>query len=517
MFYQKLVIFSALSALSALLAACGGGGTGTGTGNSNGSSSGGSTSPGPVVVAPPPVTPPSLRGTLVGSPAAVLAYDAQALKQLLDSAQSGTSNITSTPLCAVSTYSVRYRTIGSAGEETEASTAVMLPSGADPACSGPRPVLLYAHGTSPLKSYDMSKLDGTEARLIAAIFAAQGYIVVAPNYAGYAGSSLGYHAYLDAEQQSADMVDGLRAARAAFSGIGASASARLYLTGYSQGGYVALATQRAMQTRHASEFAVTAAAGLSGPYALLKFGDAMFGGAPTHGATAFLPMLVNAGQHAGARLYASPGDIYEARYAAGIEDILPGTVSLGDLASLGKLPASALFALNSMPQAVDSKDYFGDGNLIRSSYRDAYTADMQQRPCEGAGGTGAAACAPQHPLRLWLKKNDLRSYAPAAPLLLCGGDADPLVPYYNTNAAADYFRAQNPGGTLHVVNLDSTPSLFGDDYSQPKLGFLAAKTAVRANAAVSGGSGDAAVRDAYHAGLVAPFCLRAARDFFRAR
>ena len=508
MFYQKIVAFSVMAAA---LAACGGGAGGTG-GGSNVPAAPGATVR--LVVAP------SLRGNLVGTPAAVSSYDASAIKALVDSVQSGASGITSTPLCGVSTYTVRYHTIGAAGEDTEASAAVMRPTGADPACGGARPVLLYAHGTSPLKSYDMSKLDGTEARLVAAIFAAQGYLVVAPNYAGYAGSSLGYHAYLDAEQQSADMVDGLRAARAAFSGIGASASSRLYVTGYSQGGYVAMATQRAMQARHAAEFPVTAAAGLSGPYALLKFGDAMFGGAPTLGATAFLPMLVNAGQHAGARLYASPGEMYEAKYAGGIEDILPGTVSLGDLASLGKLPASALFALNSMPQADGSKAYFNDGNLVRTSYRDGYTADLRARPCDGAGTAGAAdalACAPQHPLRLWLQKNDLRNYAPAAPLLLCGGDADPLVPYYNTNAAAEHFRARNPAGTLHVVNVDSTPSLFGDDYSQPKLGFLAAKTAVRANAAVSGGSGDAAVRDAYHAGLVAPFCLRAARDFFRAR
>ena len=31
---------------------------------------------------------------------------------------------------------------------------------------------------------------------MAAVFAAQGYIVVAPNYAGYDGSTLDYHPYL---------------------------------------------------------------------------------------------------------------------------------------------------------------------------------------------------------------------------------------------------------------------------------------------------------------------------------
>jgi acetyl esterase/lipase len=50
-------------------------------------------------------------------------------------------------------------------------------------------VLLYAHGTSVQTSTDMANLAANEPRLIAAMFAAQGYIVVAPNYVGYAGST----------------------------------------------------------------------------------------------------------------------------------------------------------------------------------------------------------------------------------------------------------------------------------------------------------------------------------------
>jgi predicted esterase len=493
-----------------LLTACGGGGGGDGNTGKSGSG----------VVLPEPPAP--QRGTLVGAPAAapvtvngvaVSTLEPQQFKQLLDSAQSGASGITSTPVCAVSVQTLRYNTVGSAYEATEASAAVYLPSGADPACVGPRPVLLYAHGTSPLKTYDMADLGGTEARLVAAIFAAQGFIVVAPNYAGYAGSTLPYHAYLDAEQQAADMIDALRAARKAYAQVlGAS---KLFVTGYSQGGHVAVATQRAMQLRYPTEFSIAGAAGLSGPYALLKFGDAIFGGAPTLGSTAFLPMVSTAAQRANAGVYATASDMYESRYATGIESLLPGAISLGDLAASGRLPERALFAGNSVPQTAGYEQFFGDNNLVRTTYRDSYTADMRTTTCN-ASADAPLACSPVQPLRKWLLRNDLRSFAPVAPLLLCGGNADPIVPYYNTTAAGDYYRAHSMGAALHVVNVDSTPGL-NDDYVQPKLGFLAAKTAVRINAAVTGGSGDAAVREAYHAGLVAPFCLRAARDFFRAR
>ena len=68
----------------------------------------------------------------------------------------------------------------------------------------------------------MAELRGNaEARMVAAMFAGQGFVLVAPNYAGYAGSALPYHAYRDAAQQSTDMVDALRAARAPFGMIGA--------------------------------------------------------------------------------------------------------------------------------------------------------------------------------------------------------------------------------------------------------------------------------------------------------
>ncbi|TLZ24741.1 MAG: alpha/beta hydrolase, partial [Gammaproteobacteria bacterium] len=99
----------------------------------------------------------------------------------------------------------------------------MIPGGADPRCESPRPILLYAHGTSTLKTYNIADLTSNgEGLLVAAVFASRGYIVVAPNYAGYDTSSLGYHPYLNADQQSKDMMDALTAARSAFASTNTS-------------------------------------------------------------------------------------------------------------------------------------------------------------------------------------------------------------------------------------------------------------------------------------------------------
>ncbi|HEX5344015.1 MAG TPA: lipase family protein [Duganella sp.] len=501
----------ALIPLALLIASCGGGGGGTG------SQAGG------VIVAPPP-PPVSLRGQLIGSAAvapvtlisgaSANTVDPAALKALVDAKTDFGSAITGNPSCAITVYSIKYHTIDALAADTPAGAAIYVPSGTNAVCQGGRPVLLYAHGTSVQKSTDMANLGANEPRLIAAMFAAQGYIVVAPNYVGYTGSTAGYHPYLDAEQQSADMIDALRAARSAFSGIGASASARLMVSGYSQGGFVALATQRAMQTKHAAEFALTAAAPLSGPYALSLFGDTIFGGAPTTGSAGFIPMLINAGQRAGAALYASPGDVYESQYAGGIENLLPGTQSLGELVADGKLPNDVLFASDSLPQTAGYGSFFGPDHLFKTSYRDAYLADLKANPCN-ASAASPLSCTPAQGLRKWLVKNDLRTYTPAVPLFLCGGDADPLVPYANTTYTAAYFRAQGSASLqLTVLNVDDT-ALTGP-FLATRAEFAAAKALVRRATLDQTGSGaaaDQAVKDAYHAGLVAPFCLREARAF----
>jgi hypothetical protein len=68
-----------------------------------------------------------------------------------------------------------------------------------------------------------------------------------------------------------------------------------------------------------------------------------------------------------------------------------------------------------------------------------------------------------------------------------------------------------------ILDIDS-PVATGDPYGTLKDGFAAAVNLVRSNAILGGATdgGDAAVLDAYHAGLVPPFCLSAVKAFFDA-
>lgn len=229
-----------------------------------------------------------------------------------------------TPLpCGVAVYHYAYSSVDGSGRPATASGALMLPTGNSATCSGSRPLVEYAHGTNLNRSYDLAALGNpgnpafSESALIAAIYAAQGYIVVAPNYVGYDTSDASYHPYLVKAQQSSDMIDALKAGRVALHRLddddqagqpsGAVPSEQLFLTGYSQGGYVAMATEQAMQRRGIH---VTAASPGSGPYALAAMVDYIFLGHPDLGAPSLGSLLVEAYQHSYANVYASPSQLF---------------------------------------------------------------------------------------------------------------------------------------------------------------------------------------------------------------
>jgi hypothetical protein len=255
---------------------------------------------------------------------AMLANGGASGRALLGLSTGDLSGATALP-CGVAVYHYEYRSVGGRGNPVTASGALMLPTGSGATCGGRRPLVEYAHGTNLNRSYDLAALGDpgnpawSESALIAAMYAAQGYIVVAPNYVGYDTSSASYHPYLVKTEQSDDMIDGLKAARRALHRLGgddddqrgmpraARPNHQLFLTGYSQGGYVALATEQAMQRRGMH---VTAASPGSGPYALAAMVDYIFLGHPDLGAPSLGSLLVEAYQHSYGNVYATPQQLF---------------------------------------------------------------------------------------------------------------------------------------------------------------------------------------------------------------
>jgi hypothetical protein len=291
-----------------------------------------------------------------------------------------------------------------------------------------------------------------------------------------------------------------------------------------------MATQRALER---DGQVVTASAPMSGPYAMSAFVDAIFAGRVSGGATVQGSFLFTAYQRAYGDVYASPGDLFEPQYADEIETLFPSEQPRSQLYDEGKLPRDAFFSstppeptyADITPPATPEefaplfeRGFAASAFLIRNDFRLAYLRDMEANPDgfwpEVTDGTPPDA--PQLALRQALVRNDLRDFTPRAPTLLCGGQDDPTVFWLNTQAMQAYWATQTADGPVTVLDVDAAPSGAADPYADLKQRFAVAKDLVAAQA-VAGGADDGgreAVLEAYHAGLVAPFCLEAVQEFF---
>lgn len=363
---------------------------------------------------------PVARGTLIGAPIEKSTHSIDQLDSV--TAASGLRVLTGPAKCDVSVVQINYHTPGAQpGEMTNASAAVFIPSGTNPDCQGPLPLGAFARGTTLEQAHtNATDLIDPTAMLLMAFFASQGYAVVATDYLGYALSSYPYHPYMHAETEASAVIDSIRAARNAALSLGFELDGKVMVSGYSQGGHAAMATQRAIERDHADEFNLVAAAHLAGPYYVSQ---ALIDGVvnPILGAQYFVPFQISAWQKNYGNLYAQASDIYNAPFDSFIEDLLPAKNYPADLA---KLPAT---------EPAAARD---------ALFKSAYLTDLATNP---NNATAIAA-----------KKQDLLGWDPKAPTRLCGGSADPTVKFYiNTQVLYDDFRSRG-GFSVSLVDVNST-------------------------------------------------------------
>ncbi|MEZ5657186.1 MAG: alpha/beta fold hydrolase [Burkholderiaceae bacterium] len=376
-------------------------------------------------------------------------------------------DITGEALCDVRIVELEYQSTGANGESTNASAMIGLPDGGHPQCQGPRPLLLYAHGTSADRDYDFATSSEGFGGIALAMFAARGYIVLGPQYAGYGRSWLDYHPYLKADAQSADMIDALRAAEQWL-----AAQARpwreLFVAGYSQGGHVAMATHRALERDHAGRFTVNGSFPMSGPYALERSFEQILSGRPVQGAAPLAAFALSA------RLRSNPGSgpparLFESPYDARVPGLFPGGSGADEALARDLIPANLLAS-------------GGSPYLLRPGFVADYLANADE------------------PMRAAFAEDVVIDWTPVAPLGLCGGSKDPVVFFDNSQQARDAFARR--GVVVPLFDLDNSDTLPGGrlDSMYLRLRLLFAFTDD-----LSG----------YHAAL-APFCAHYARDFFEA-
>ncbi len=380
--------------------------------------------------------------------------------------------VTGAAKCDVKVVALNYNTIGVNGEKANSSGVLLVPTGTGAGCTSAAPLVAYSKGTDVQKPHTLANPSDSQTFSLAAIFAAQGYAVVASDYLGYAKSTYAYHPYLHADSEATTMVDAIRAARnaMALSTVGGTLSGKVMVTGYSQGGHVSMATHRAIERDHAKEINLVAGAHLAGPYNL---SGSFKSNAVIAGYQYFVPFLVTSWQKVYGNIYTKVGDAFKAPYDSYIEDLLPNpTLDFTTLAYPSfKLPG----AQGETP--TQARDVMFQSAFITGSQTDN-----------------------NHPLFLAAKKNDTLGWSPKAATLLCGGGADPTVPpaLHQVVMKADF----DSRGLKNVTSVDVASSIAAVYGPLPD--------PVTALAAYSSYLSD------YHGTKEPPFCYKAAKTAFDA-
>lgn len=163
----------------------------------------------------------------------------------------------------IKVYKITYKTKNTDGTEITASGALILPDTDQPAS-----MISVQHGTITNDASAPSNFnDDAEAASFGSLFASMGYIIAYPDYIGYGASKDLPHPYEHGASLASASLDMLRAAKEYLKGQkDAKWDGKLYVAGYSEGGYATMALQKKIEEEASSEFDLRASSCGAGAY-----------------------------------------------------------------------------------------------------------------------------------------------------------------------------------------------------------------------------------------------------------
>ena len=310
---------------------------------------------------------------------------------------------------SVETYALEYYSVNAAGDIIRVSGALMVPEGA-----GELPLVSLQHGTETKRDLvaSVSPLNSVEGS-IGLMMASLGYLVVVPDYIGFGVSDV-MHPYMHSGSLVPSVIDIMRAARTYSAENDLVLDGRVFLTGYSEGGYATLDAQRIIEANYSSEFTLTAVAPMSGPYDLNGMMQTIFQ-SDSYSTPAYLGFFFTAYDE----LYTwnRLDEIFNQPYASQMPDLFDGTETWGDITS--QLPGTF-------------------SELMNPIFVNGYTAGNEDD------------------FITLVQANTNLDWLPQAPIHFFHGDADQIVPIQNAHTAIESLTAAGatdiqltviPGGT----------------------------------------------------------------------
>ena len=299
----------------------------------------------------------------------------------------------------VALYKIVYETVDIDSNLTYASASVGIPQNQDKLF----PLVAYFHGTTVMQN-DVTSVhgfDSGEGGFISMWLGTVGTVILIPDYLGL-GVSEGLHPYQLLMPSASSSIDAIEATKQLVYELGVISSEQLFLCGYSEGGYVTMATQKIIEENPSLDIEITASAPCAGAY---DMSDTMYNvmiSETPYGAPYYLPYVIFS-YNDYYNIYDSYDEILKPEYAS----ILPEMFYSGEYSS-----TEINNIMPNIPMDIVKDDIFLD---IVSDYN--------------------------HPIRDALRENDLYDWSPQSRTRIYHSTQDELVPVENAEIAYNQFIA----------------------------------------------------------------------------
>ena len=298
----------------------------------------------------------------------------------------------------ITVYKLVYKTTNTDGTAIQASGALIVPS-----VSAAIPMISIQHGTIRSES-DAPSGNGpaSDTYQFGSLFSSAGYIVALPDYIGYGASASLPHTYEHRVGLATASLDMLRASREFLEQNKTNWDKRLYITGYSEGGYATMSLFKKMQDEVPTEFNLKAVSCGAGAYDKTSFMKSVVNNATTT-------------EPANTSLYIWVLLTYDRIYGL-------------------NRPMTYYFKEPYATQIQTQRENI----RLNVSLNQVFTDAFKQAVTSGSDAAFVKAVA----------DNDVFDWKPTVPLQLYHGTDDQLVPFFNSQNAYD---AMKKRGTVNIT------------------------------------------------------------------
>lgn len=351
------------------------------------------------------------------------------IQAALDAKAQATGTTHQTALLGLKSYKIDYKTHDSDGSEIIASGLITIPAitpefmqaykaqtGTDFSLS----IVSDQHGTifenseAPSVAASTTHMPDTLATAFSAV---AGFMTVQPDYIGFGDSNDTFHPYIVEKPSANATVDMIKAAIAFANDAGLPINGQIFLSGYSEGGYVTMAAAKEIQ-EHEKDLHLMAVAPMAGPYDVEK----MALGALNAPMMAFPPFLADV-VYSYAETYSDVtlDEVVNAPYAAMLKTLFDGKHS-GEQIFMA-LPN--VYTVGQEPEKLFDAEFIADfltneNNTLRKRFTENSVIDWK----------------PEVPMKLYHCTNDL------------------VVPYQMSQLAYASFQQQG-AQSVTLVGIDS--------------------------------------------------------------